>query len=208
MKTTYTTAALAVALAAGTAAQGVTLTFDSLVGTNSASALGPNMTGDGQYIAYTEAGYIVTLNTTNLPANTSGAHIGDGGSGGSFGWLGGSHNPGAFVTLTKVGGGAFNFLTFDYVSSWDPLSIAGSNGDTLVRPGDNYQPGAVANFYNVTSVSFTSTNFTYIELDNITVTDIGTAAVPEPATWAMMLVGLGMVGAAVRRRQKVAVSFG
>lgn len=33
-----------------------------------------------------------------------------------------------------------------------------------------------------------------------------TAAVPEPASWAMMIGGFGLVGAAVRRR-KVAVSF-
>ena len=31
----------------------------------------------------------------------------------------------------------------------------------------------------------------------------GTAAVPEPATWAMMLLGFGAVGGALRRRQKV-----
>ena len=34
-----------------------------------------------------------------------------------------------------------------------------------------------------------------------------TAAVPEPATWAMMILGLGTVGLAMRRRQPVAVSF-
>jgi PEP-CTERM motif len=36
----------------------------------------------------------------------------------------------------------------------------------------------------------------------------GTAAVPEPATWAMMFAGFGMVGAATRRRRtRVKVSF-
>ena len=34
-----------------------------------------------------------------------------------------------------------------------------------------------------------------------------TAPVPEPATWAMMLLGFGVVGGAMRRRQKVSVSF-
>ncbi|WP_294196476.1 PEPxxWA-CTERM sorting domain-containing protein [uncultured Sphingomonas sp.] len=37
---------------------------------------------------------------------------------------------------------------------------------------------------------------------------ITSAAVPEPATWAMMLLGFGMVGAAARRRrQHIGVSF-
>lgn len=38
--------------------------------------------------------------------------------------------------------------------------------------------------------------------DNISVN--GVAAVPEPGVWAMMIVGFGLVGGAMRRRQKVA----
>jgi hypothetical protein len=34
------------------------------------------------------------------------------------------------------------------------------------------------------------------------------AAVPEPASWMLMLSGFGAIGAAMRRRRKVAVSFG
>ena len=40
----------------------------------------------------------------------------------------------------------------------------------------------------------------YDALDNVSVT----AAVPEPAAWAMMLVGFGVAGAAVRRRKALA----
>lgn len=36
---------------------------------------------------------------------------------------------------------------------------------------------------------------------------ISSAAVPEPATWALMLAGFGIVGRAMRRRPKVRVSF-
>lgn len=39
-------------------------------------------------------------------------------------------------------------------------------------------------------------------LDNVSVT-----AVPEPATWAMMIVGFGFAGFAMRRRQAARVSF-
>ena len=35
-----------------------------------------------------------------------------------------------------------------------------------------------------------------------------TSAVPEPATWGMMIGGLGMVGGALRRRKRAAVRFG
>ncbi len=37
--------------------------------------------------------------------------------------------------------------------------------------------------------------------------DFYTAGVPEPATWAFMILGFGLVGAAMRRRQKAAVRF-
>ena len=45
--------------------------------------------------------------------------------------------------------------------------------------------------------------FTY----SITYANAVTAAVPEPATWAMMILGMGAVGYAMRRRQKVSVSY-
>jgi len=36
---------------------------------------------------------------------------------------------------------------------------------------------------------------------NFSITQISPAAVPEPATWAMMLLGFGAIGAAMRRRR-------
>jgi len=42
----------------------------------------------------------------------------------------------------------------------------------------------------------------------VDISNVTTAAVPEGATWAMMLVGFGAAGFALRSRRRVAVSFG
>jgi hypothetical protein len=45
----------------------------------------------------------------------------------------------------------------------------------------------------------------YIGLDDVSVTPAG---IPEPATWAMMLSGVGMIGAGVRMvRRKNGAAF-
>ena len=42
---------------------------------------------------------------------------------------------------------------------------------------------------------------------NYTLNSPASSAAPEPASWAMMLTGFGAVGGAMRRRQRVSVSF-
>lgn len=54
--------------------------------------------------------------------------------------------------------------------------------------------------------SFNLTEFDGIGTYTLTVTD-ATGAVPEPAAWALMLGGFGLVGSAMRRRQRVVVTF-
>lgn len=90
----------------------------------------------------------------------------------------------------------------------------------LVGPGAN--PATLVNFNSglIDELRVTSTGGTLLGLggssvgavlDDFRYDDlVGTGAVPEPATWAMMLAGFGMLGAAMRRsRQKVrtAVAF-
>ncbi len=41
----------------------------------------------------------------------------------------------------------------------------------------------------------------------IVIDDVSLSAVPEPATWAMMIVGFGVIGFSARRRRNVCVSF-
>jgi hypothetical protein len=53
------------------------------------------------------------------------------------------------------------------------------------------------------SVDFAGTD-NFIGFDNITLgASVPTGAVPEPASWAMMLTGLGLVGNAMRKRRVV-----
>ena len=44
-----------------------------------------------------------------------------------------------------------------------------------------------------------------LNVDNLTVTGNLASAVPEPATWAMMITGFGLAGGAIRSRRRVAL---
>jgi hypothetical protein len=41
---------------------------------------------------------------------------------------------------------------------------------------------------------------------NLPAWSVTTATVPEPATWAVMLLGLGLAGTALRRRSRAALA--
>jgi hypothetical protein len=60
-------------------------------------------------------------------------------------------------------------------------------------------------FFSVVSAANVNDTPT-LSVSNGFVTSV-TQAVPEPATWAMMLVGFGLVGTALRRRERVSVRF-
>ena len=56
--------------------------------------------------------------------------------------------------------------------------------------------------------SFSDSDFSDIFKITYTYTAAGGGAVPEPASWAMMMVGFGGIGYAVRRKKKVAAALG
>ena len=75
---------------------------------------------------------------------------------------------------------------------------------------DNFPRGTGAvlsiSVAGIHSAKFFSSNAT-VGFDNFSFNDLN--AVPEPATWIMMLMGFSLIGATMRRkRQKVQVSFG
>ena len=81
-----------------------------------------------------------------------------------------------------------------------------TNLGTYIGSG-NYALG----FFNLTAPGYTPAPFGG-SFSNVSVTYTylaGAGAVPEPATWAMMLAGFGMVAGATRyRRRKTVIAFG
>lgn len=78
-------------------------------------------------------------------------------------------------------------------------NIIGSNFGNQVLPGSNpivYFSVDGSDSFNLAGLRLTSTSEAF-EIDNIALQ----AAVPEPATWALMLLGFGFVGASLRSRK-------
>jgi len=98
-------------------------------------------------------------------------------------------------------------LGSDYQNS--SMSIYNSNGDlleTLILMSNATNQVTPDSFYGFSRGqadihSFVLSNG-FVGLRNLTT--LGSSAVPEPGTWAMMLLGFGAIGMSVRRRRKVA----
>jgi len=143
--------------------------------------------------------------------------------------LDGTTGPGSINLLNAINYGAGQIVTVYYLvggsqrvaNALDDFYaniITTSNG-VLVGPppsitsSDPFVLGSVsflASAAGSLTLSFGTTSHDDIGplLDGVAVdvSDV-TAAVPEPATWAMMLAGFGLVGGAMRRRTRTAVSF-
>jgi hypothetical protein len=101
----------------------------------------------------------------------------------------------AFLNLTS---GQTGTLDFTAVGSSSPLFSFNLSG-LFTANGQGALPGG----------GVTLTNATQIDGTTIAAGSTGTlavtAAVPEPATWAMMLVGFGAMGVSMRRRRSTAL---
>lgn len=86
-----------------------------------------------------------------------------------------------------------NLAVYNYTASG--LNFAVTNGNQAFS---QYVQFAASAGETIRSVSFTNLPAT----DAFEVANFSVTAVPEPATWAMMFVGLGMVGAASRYRRR------
>lgn len=130
-------------------------------------------------------------------------------------------NPGKFLaydsggTASFASAAPFNLLSLDlggwvgFGSNPSPLRITGLRAagpevfvDVTVSP-TAFSSYNFSGFTNLQSVRLGSTNGFYLGVDNIQV-----SPVPEPTTLAMLLAGVGLVGAIVRRRAIVPLSRG
>ena len=184
MKLTIIAAVAVAGLAAtapGTAQAATVVTFDAA----------PHDAGFG---SYTEAGYTFAYSGTGY-AYTWGANSPN--SNGTPNLILG-YSPTDPITITKVGGGSFKLISADLAVSWyssvSPNSIL-ANGSPLTIDSTltTYTFNAIGSAFTLTGLA---SNDGYWVGDNFTFS----AAVPEPATWAMMIVGFGFVGVAARRR--------
>ena len=143
--------------------------------------------------------------------NVAGAPAADGGA--KFVELDSNSNSSMYYTLAA--GGSY---TMSFLYSPRPNVGSGSNGITLFVGGNMLNPpgeitgdGGSTTDWVLHTVNFTANAGDQVlfaatgasdslggYLDNITI-----SAVPEPATWAMMIAGFGMAGVAIRRRHAI-----
>lgn len=116
----------------------------------------------------------------------------------------GGHFTGGNLDLSFDWGSVDSYNTLDFLDSGMNV-LASFTGCDIVVPCDGNQSAAETNpkvifrftgadIHNLWGMRLSSTKDAF-EIDNI-------AAVPEPATWAMMLVGFGAAGFAMRRLKK------
>jgi hypothetical protein len=110
----------------------------------------------------------------------------------------------ALITLTNLGTGQFlSYDPFFILNDDEYANGSAENSFRLDWAGIGFDPN-VNDTYQV-NLTYTDANQGVHSLDVFA--KLGTGAVPEPATWAMMMLGLGMVGGAMRRRRRLAVSL-
>jgi hypothetical protein len=123
------------------------------------------------------------------------------------------------LTVSTSDKNAFSLTSLDlglsYYASFSPATatITGffTNGGTITQALSLnsllFKSFSLSGFTDLSSFTITMTNpgySGYAALDNVNFTEF-TAAVPEPSTWAMMLLGFAGIGfAAYRRKNKMA----
>jgi len=182
-------------------------------GTSSDGTTGPNYG-----ITFSPNAQAICLNSTTVVcSNTSKGGLGPANSReGALFFLSGSSTfmdiPAGFTT-----GFSFNYVSVSDVAVWSGVDGTGSLLATInLSPDSGSCPGYSAAFcpFSPIGVAFSGTGKSIefagvaneIVFDDVTFGSV-TPGVPEPATWAMMMLGLAGLGLAGRRRAKSSVAL-
>jgi hypothetical protein len=117
-------------------------------------------------------------------------------------------------------GGSYKYVSFYWgsIDDYNTLELLDAGGNLLYSvtgsglpaptaangnqsaPTSNRRVTFSSDAVNIAQLRLSSTNYAF-EIDTVA------AAVPEPATWGLMIGGLGLVGFAARRRARQAVTY-
>lgn len=119
---------------------------------------------------------------------------------------------------------ASNFVGFSYMSNLVNFTIYGNTNGAMASGSLTALPGPDYTLFSDNSYTFTSSSSGGWSVGRTILISAGSdedrgatsiwaagpaavAAVPEPATWAMMLAGFAMIGMAMRSRNRTGVRF-
>lgn len=153
---------------------------------------------------------------------TLNAHVNIDGSAVIFGSTGGLTMTGGGEATVYPDGGVIDDLTVDFAKSWNKITFSFDGEEdgifTLLVNGVSLFDGCSLctldssgqNKFILTGNGINSLAFTFdpgiltakqFRVDGVT------DAVPEPATWGLMILGIGFAGAVMRRRQRQRVRY-
>lgn len=217
MRTSILAFAALAAVASSPVSAAVIINFDNVnTSQNVLFASSTNVAAQNLVAATNQSQTAVTFsNTLGLFANASGQSSTTSSSDGLFG----------LTSVTIANGSVFSTASFNLAGIAGPPppteatsvfvealglsgNVIGSNTLTLGGEGENRigLSGTMGELFTGFRVTLAPTGGGVDSLSQVRLGGVAarpTAAVPEPATWAMMLIGFAFLGAAMRRKQPV-----
>ena len=157
------------------------------------------------------------------PAVTNSSHAQP--FGGAGGYFSVGPDDGATATFNLTGPiSQISFLwgSVDGSAGWNVLTLLGTSnpadggnpyvihGTDVLNPASGYQGSGGTALVTLTFTDDDATNFTGLKFDAnqnaFEIDSMNVTAVPEPATWAMMIGGFGLIGLSMRRRSRTRVA--
>ena len=185
------------------------LVFSSLTAAAAIAAASPANAGTcPAFGADTDCGYLITINADgSITAGSTGQGPYDNSEDTLVGVV--NNSPNALTSLTLSGGNIFGFEgdgeAYYTGVSYGPTGYEGPNTSFDVVDNNN----GTVNFLSGGVAANGGTSWFTLEEDLASVAGgvtVVTGSVPEPSTWAMMLLGFGGIGFVMRTRKRRALA--